>query len=344
MASTTFYTVPAVLDATDVNLQLRYGGDLLMGTRNAVAFLLRAVAALPPAFCSLSFLFMYKGADRGIEPQDRMKLYIAATAVTPDAEDGLRLILEQGPLCRLYPLRRCEPPRLPWDEFSEACDVVRYEELLTPVVQARQNWRVPSVLYQTVPFIPNENNDYRALDGLCDGLREPALVHICVQPVDARKERQALNRYCAELQDVNRGFRGDDDLPGFGGERFDQIMPSSAATTPELPQKREPLADAVGRAMQEMRGCFNRPQLLFHCRAFGGSSYASRLMAATVAECAFRDGAYGLVVTESIDSGYEALVKSCAEDRIGLVPALAARAETMEPRLCAGFGRMSQMA
>lgn len=344
MTATTFYSVPAVLDATDVNMQLRYGGDLLEGARNAVTFLLRAIAALPPACCDLSLLFVHGGASGGVEPQDRMKLYVAVTALAPDAEDGLRLLLEQGPLCRLYPLHRCEPPRLPWDKFSEACDVVRYEELVTPVVQARQNWRVPSVLYQTAPFAPNDNNDYRALDSLCDGLREPVLGHVCVQPVDAREERQALNRYCAELQDVNRGFRGDDDLPGSGDSGLDRFLSSGVPMTPELPQRREPLADTTGRAMQEMRGHFNRPQLLFHCRAFGGNSYAARLTAATMAECAFRDGTYGFVVTKSCDDTYAALVRNCKENRVGLVPALAAQAESVEPRLYAGFGRFSQMA
>ncbi len=316
-------------------------GDILGSVAHDFRVLRRCTAALQSGAGAVSLL-SYLPPTSG-SGHSRLRLFVRTDANDAETATAIQHLVERGIVRMFYGLHPCAAPDLSLPAFQFSCDVVRFGQAVTPTVAAHENWRVPSVLYEDRPFVPNEGNDYLEVDRLTYAFEGPLLIHFCVEPYDAGKTRQGMARYCAELLESNRGYEADTtDFQKY--EVVDGIKIQGSNRPIRLQQKREPLVDEVMRNMQRRRQDLSGPQVLFQCRTLGVDECSVRQMAATVAECAFREGTYDLVVLRRGEESFERALRSCAEGRVSTVPTVLTACASQEPRLYEPLLPTAQMA
>ena len=307
------YRVPEVMDATDPTLQLLAGGNLRTALQADGEHLLRSLASFPAGSVSVAIRFLYQPVGDGEDPQQRLAMYLVAQAHHEADAAALWLLLERGPLSRFCGLQPVDEIRVPLGQFPAACDVVRSQSLLEPIVKREFNAKVPSVYWSLRSFEPRDDNDHRQLDSFLDRIHEPVLVEVCVEPADVTRLLSAHTRYLARLQEINRTWAPDDlDDPADIAWTSDRRFTSRVHLKPL--RHRDPLADEVHRNQQPVHETLVQPHLRFHIRISAPDKSLARLLASVVAESAFADGSYQL-----IDSGCDdPPIEQTASIRVGV--------------------------
>jgi len=332
--------IPAVDDPALVAL---CSGDMAGGLADTFQVLLNCVASLDAGAGALSVILHYRAAEDVDDDLTRLCLYIRVEARDADTLAALSRSIKNSILSSLYSLELVSPPQINWGGYCASCDVVRAGRMITPTVTNRDNWRVPSVLYEDAPFSPNDHRDFIEIDRLAYTMDEDILTCVCLESYDAVNECEGMVRYPAALSEANRSCdadsRGSGDYATFDGGAIHE-----ARRRLMLPNKREPLADEVARSMLRRRQDMSAPQLLFHCRVLGEKGSTVRQIAATLAECGLSDGACDFVLLHKGEAAFEKALSACMDGRVGLVPSKVAECAAREPRLYEPLLRTPQMA
>ena len=303
------YPVLELPDPRQTTLRDRFGN-----VREAIAAgwesLLRTIAGFPADSLSLRLCHLYMpDLDRGT--QGRLRLWIRASADERVPPATLRSLIEHGPIADFYLAASSLPDGsaapagpAPWEHLHDLAsrppgsgfvavgEVVRRLDLLAPYIDRRDNNRVPSDSYQTVTaFVAAEGNDYLAVDRLLASLAGPAYLEIAVSPADAAAESKHV----------------------YGHHMYRTSLVNEASyreTTDRLENHRrqygfmrDHLADRVLRSHEQLVESLRQPQLTFHCRVLASTTEDAHLLTATVAECAFQDGAYRLLLRDLGEAG-----------------------------------------
>ncbi len=293
-ASQCTFRLSAIPDPAYPCYQLRAGGDVGTATGEDTLHLVRTLASFPTGSVSVAIRYLYQPEANGRDPQDRLEVFLSGQAHSEDSAASLSLLMEEGPLNRFYELKPCRKLPVHWSKFSAACDVVRRQTIREPTVTSEFNAKALPAYYTIHSFEPNQENDYLRLDGVLGGLKEPALIDICVEPTDTRRQLSEHTRYLSQLMQVNRSWDDDDDdflaedWANYGGNT------RSEARNLRLLRNREPMADDVLREAQRFHETLSLPHLSFHIRVFAQTIGVARLLASVVAESAFQNGSYQL--------------------------------------------------
>jgi len=329
----------------DVALQIVAPRGVFKGVQAGFSGLLDICAHMKPGDASLSLLSVFAPSVDPVKKQIRLRLGASLRATDERVARTLSLAIERGVLAPLYRIAPAELPRPPWDRLNAACDIFRTEDCVQPLYSAEDNFRIPTVFYQGSVLVPNEENDYSFVDGILDKVDEWVVVHICVEPVDTTRDRTAITRYVAELHGLSRtwgdepSFRAEVDYFGVGNPRI-----ARTGGDIELPHKKDPVADAVLKNIQELRETLYRPHLQFHLRVLAETPEVAELLGAVVAQSAFQDGAYALALTKRGEPVFDSLLAGVKEGRVSLVPSLGARLKEQEPILYADLDRVAHIA
>ena len=119
----------------------------------------------------------------------------------------------RGSLSRFYDLQETAFPQPPLDDLNAACDVVRRQTVIPPLIDPDLNDRVPPFYYDIRPFPCKGGNDYSLLDRLLTSVTERAVVDLCVEPADVSEEAAEHTRCLAIVAGVIRGA-DDEDIRG----------------------------------------------------------------------------------------------------------------------------------
>ncbi|MCL4216866.1 MAG: hypothetical protein KJ052_07655 [Candidatus Hydrogenedentes bacterium] len=336
-----WYTVP-VLPAREGVFPLGSHCSVSEAIAHAHALLLEGIAALEPSTASLSFVLDFTPGPSEGPRRTCLNLYLCAVTETDHAAATCRRLIEKGALRTYYPFRPCRPPNVAWDLFESSCDIVRFCQIRRPTTMPGENWRLPSILYEDRPLRPNVHNDYMDLDHLMYGSETRVVIQMCVEPWDAFPQRAGLSRYCAVLTEANRGH--EQSSSGVSHASWRDTTTHGRRRRLNLPHKRDPVADEVLRTMQNRGQELAGPHLMFHCRVLGENARAVRQTAATVAECAFLDGSYQLVTIGREEKCFPAIVASCRDGRVSLVPTPMQACMAEEPALYKPLAPLPQLA
>ena len=341
---TVYYRIPAIPDTTDPLCRIAAFTDVVEGVTRAFQHMLHLVARMPVGCAAVALLFAFLPADNAGALQQRLRLHAAFWAEDRNTRKVLAALFENGPLVQFYGPEPCDPPDICWPRYACSCDVVRRELAIMPSCAPAENWKIPPLLYEPTVFKADERCDYLSLDRVLDGIDEPVLIHLCVEPTDATSERMAVTRYCSHLQEVNKTWRSEllhDDI-----SYFDETPRSSYRTKRplRLPQTEDPIVDTVLRSVQDFRVNLHDLQLLFHYRVLAASPHVGRLVATTAADCAFGNGAYDLVVAEAGMPSLDEHIASCRRNRVSIPTTTGAGLREHEPLLYANFGRLANIA
>ena len=272
--------------------QLQAGGDVRSAARGDSEHFLRNVASFEAGRVSVSIRFCFEPATTGDRLQQRLSILLAGQAHHASAGPGLSLLMDRGPFHRFFRLWPVKATPAGWKRFRAACDVVRARNLLAATVPPDLNANVLPAYYTINAFEPDPDNDFLLLDSVLDRVQEPAMIEICVEPVDVQDLLAAHTRYLFLLQQVNRTWDPDDEeaMPGIPlrgrGDWSTVLKP--------LRQK-EPLVDDILRRQRRFHETLTRPHLRFHIRVLAETAAVARLLASVVAESAFSGGSYQLL-------------------------------------------------
>lgn len=299
---------------------------------------------LQPGDASFSLYRQFSPSTDPAKKQSRLSLAACLRATEERIARTLFLAVERSSLAVLYAIETNDLPAFPWEKMNAACDILRREISVQPLYSSEDNFRIPTVFYGGSMFVPNDPDD-ATIDYMLDRLTEHILIHICIEPVDTARERSAITRYAARLEDIVRtwgdepSFKADIDYFGAGESRITRTLGNV-----ELPRKPDPFANAISKSIQAVREALYLPSLLFHFRVVAETPEVATLLGAVLAQGAFSDGAYALELTQRGAPLFESLLAGVREGRVRLTPSLGERLKEQEPLLYADFDRLAHIA
>ena len=175
--------------------RIQAGGDVPTAANADWEHFLRTWTEFQSHSAAVAIRFVYDPQQNRSGPKQRLSVWLMGQAHSAGARRILSLLLERSPVRRFYDLQPADGAGITWGKFSAACDVVRRQSILEPTVTAEFNAKALPAYYTISSFEPNEDNDYLLLDSLLSRLQEPALVEICIEPADIRRQLSAHTRY-----------------------------------------------------------------------------------------------------------------------------------------------------
>lgn len=183
------------------------------------------------------------------------------------------------------------------------------------------------------------------MDRVLDSVDEEVRITTRIQPEDVSNELMGSTAYLARLEAIGRdtGFREEDltvvDPPGMGNEGYtswhDRIQPL---------HRRDPLADDLARTHRRFHESLRLPHFLFEICVTAETEATARLVGSIMAESAFQEGSYRLIVSSGETSNSGRARASDARGMVGLVPNRQAHWPDMARSTYGGFGRLCQLA
>ena len=321
--------------------QLKAGGNVLSAINADAEHLLRTLSEFEPGSVSVAIRFVYDPVINGQGKQGRLRIYLTAQSHDEDASQVLSLLLDQGPFKRFYKFQVCDGQvPLAWDSFSAACDIVRRQSIHEPTVTADFNIKALPFYYMIDSFKPDCSNNYMSLDSMLDRLSEPAMVEVCIEPVDIAFESSQFISCISKYQSVNRTWDMDD---GFINADYRSNGQDWSMAVKPLRQK-EPLIDDLLRRARKFNETLSRRHLKFNIRAVAKTQAMARLLASVVAESAFSDGSYQLFDSVKGDAFFEKIQQDEDQLKVLTVPALEQLLADRETGLYKGLSAFGNVA
>ena len=307
------YLVPGLPDPADPLYQAAAGGDVRGAIAGGFAHLLRIIAQMPPASCSLEFMFYYSPAGKHQNSQERLKLYVQLEASDSATACNLDKLLKGSPVSRFYDLQEVEEiPNA--KQLDAGCQIIRRMDYLKPLCSCDLNPKIPRSYCIISLFTANEDNDYLMLDRVLDRIDEPVTISIRVEPADISSSLYAHAAYMARLADTNR-WDTDYEEPGgidFTGPR-DHPYPRSQNSVRLLNYK-DYLAGDVLNAERQIHKTLTKPHLSFSIEVKAETKSMSLLVASTVAEAAFKGGSYRITDSDEYEAISDGSGKACRQE------------------------------
>jgi len=339
------YLVPDIPDPADLRYQSASGGDARTGILAAGEHLLGQLANMPNEIASAELLFVFDPDGQGFDRQQRLQLYVRVWAFDDLTAKSLNQLIERGGLSIYYRFRRVdELPDNPI-HFSAFCDIVRRQVLIEPLHGPEFNANVPSIYYTITPFSTNEDNDFLSLDRILDGVTEPVVISVRIQPTAVSQERQLMTSLMERLHNINHGCRlGEDDYTDSDyvgdGQRYSRHSRKIRPLT-----LRDPLSDEVLRLLGEVhKSLCQEPHLLFSIRIAAMTEATARLVGSAFAGCAFETGPYQTVVSGRGDVLFEATADFERQGELAAVPVYQHLLQSQDVHEYRGLLRLAQLA
>jgi hypothetical protein len=280
--------------------QLVSGGDVLAAAGHDFEHLLRTVVNLPPESLSLTIKFVFTPKTKDGNTQSRLTTYIMARAYDESIEESLKILLERGPINRFYNLKRIEQLKVPRDRCKATCEIIRRESAVEPLYIRELNVNIPDYYYTVQSFEPNNSNDYVDLDGILSGIRENVIIIMRIEPTDVGNELSEHTRYLSQLQSVNRDWERDQEdeteIQDYIGDNSSFWRSAWRQGIKPL-RYQDPLADDILRNQQRFHESLQQPHLKFHMRVLAQTQPVAQLIGSVVAESAFVNGSYRLLLS-----------------------------------------------
>lgn len=294
------YQITAVPDPNHSDYRAISGGNVNRAVSGSFEHLARTLSNLPPESVTVQFIFSYTPAMKGIDKQNRLKMFIRATAHRPKYLQSLKLLIEQGSISCYYDLVPVTcgifHPKL-----SSAHAIIRKERFLKPLHERILNDRIPEFYYDVARFSANRDNSFHSLDRILDRVTEPVGVSIKVTPTNIAKEIHQHLKYLAQLDSINQssdfdeidylGIDYTDSGKGVSGFREGQLKPY---------RKRDPLAYEFLSDRRRFHGDLIKPHLAFEMTVLSASESTGLLISSVAAESAFEKGSYEIISHDSL--------------------------------------------
>ncbi|MBN2590806.1 MAG: ATP-binding protein [Sedimentisphaerales bacterium] len=282
------YMIESLVDPSSPKAKAIAGGCSINAIFDNNVQFLRILSEFPAGSVTMTLRFMYEPTNN--LKQNRLKIFLIAQSNAKEQDNCLLLLLEKGPLIQFYSLQKVEKiGPVPWNQFNACCDIIRKQTVYEPTVTAEFNSMAMPYYYAIEPFNAENSNDYMKLDNLLDRLTGPAVIDICVEPVDTNTVSMNLSKCISRYQTINRIWDHDDgDLYHYDRGKDGQDW--STALKP-LKQK-EFLIDEILRKLRKLHDTLTQKNLKFSIRIFAEDKPAARLLGSIVAESGLCEGVY----------------------------------------------------
>jgi hypothetical protein len=281
------YTIRTLADPGSPEARAAAGGDSVTKIFDNNTNFLRILSEFPPGSVNVALRFVFEPENQF--KQNRLRIYLISTSSPVQQEQCLSLLMEKGPLNQFYTIEKAQACPVEWSQFSVFSDITRKQTLSKSTLAPGFNSRAMPYYYLIEPFRPENSNDYMQLDNILDRLTAPALIEVCVEPVQTAAVSMYLSECISCCQAVNRSWEHDqEDIIHLGGGLDGRDW--SSALRP-LRQK-ECLVDDILRKTRSLNETLTRRHLKFSIRIFAADKPAARLLGSVVAESALRDGIY----------------------------------------------------
>ena len=295
------YQIPEIPDPAYSQYQAIAGGDIRKAISDGSEHILRTLSHMPSHAVSVELLFVFDPKCTSHDRQTRLNLYLRLWASDRQTLQSLGKLVRGGLLSRFYEFETTKNISLDKKQLSANCDIVRREDFIQPLHNCDFNARIPDRYYTIVPFTANEKNDCLTLDRVLDQAEEQVIISIKLSPADVSGQLYAHTEYLARLQSINRSW--DDELcESFSGLDYSAIgKPGYRSFQNKLEPLRykDPLADDILRQQRRFHESLRQPHLLFNIQVLAKTQATARLVGSVLAESAFEEGGYRLVLSEN---------------------------------------------
>lgn len=300
---TIIYHISQIPDPAYSQYQAIAGSDIRSAVADGFEHLLRTLAQMPPQTVSAELLFVFAPQSDGSDRQSRLKLFLRLSAGEPGTLDSVDRLVKGGLLSRFYEFEDVNGLPLTPKRLGSACRLIRREEFVQPLHDSHFNYKIPSCYYTIMPFEPNVKNDYLLLDKVLDRLDEQVIIRIKVRPEDVSAQLHAHTGYLADLQSINRNW--DDEYDD--SDCLDYLESGSYSyrhvrNTAKPFQRRDPLADDILRQQRRLHESLRQSHLCFSIQVLTEKPSTARLIGSVLAESAFEQGDYRLILDENTDA------------------------------------------
>jgi hypothetical protein len=294
---------------------------------------------------TMAFRFVFDPKQKNEDKQSRMRIYVLARCEEKGLSESLKVLLERGPLTTFYKLKGIDPTEVPWIEPQAACEIVRREDAVPPLHSCEFNDRIPDYYYTICPFKADPQNDFSEIDRVLDGITEPLMVDVSIEPANVSAELSEFTRYLSQLQRINRvwdsGEYGDSPHDYFGNDHGSfrarrQVLNPIRYTDPQ--------ADEILHTLQRFYETLRQPHFLFQIIVFGKTPAVSGLIGSLVAESAFEKGSYRLLTWNKGEKSFENAIRSAREINVSALPVHENIFQGKDPNLYAGLARLGHLA
>lgn len=297
--------------------------------RVALLQILRFVSDLKLGSITVGLRFVYVQEHPAGGARDRLSIYLSLSGGDDGELEAVASILCRGPVSKYFTLAEDRLPPLD-RSLAATCQIVRSYSLLEPLIPCDLNADIPGHYFTCSPFEPNDDNDFSSLDRVLDGIAGTAVVDIAVSPADMQPLRNCSTQYLEHVNRINRHWDAHAEPPFVMDPLSDnprERMESQVLAPYRYP---DPSATEVCRRYQKIHDGLRSPQLNFHIVVLAHDEANAHLLASTVAESAFEEGAYKLMlesdgrIVTKVKAGLEAhsVVKDDgATDRFQGLPA-----------------------
>lgn len=310
------YLINEIPDPAYSQYQAVANGDIRRAIADGCEHILRTMANMPPKSVSAELRFVYDPNGDGFDKQTRLNLFVQISAANKDLSKSFDRLLRSGLLSRFYSLKKFKDTGFAKKDLPIQCSIVRREDFIQPLYTPNFNHKVPDHYYTITSLTANEKNDYLTLDRVLDSVDEPVVIRIKVVPEDVSDQLFAHTAYLARLGSINRSWDDEylEDFDSFDylddrSNRFDSFGEKLKPLT-----RRDPLADDLLRQQRRFHESLRQPHLHFNIDISTKTEATARLIGSVVAESAFSEGSYRLVLENTASEEFTKIELSQNEE------------------------------
>ncbi|MDD5133898.1 MAG: hypothetical protein PHP01_00625, partial [Phycisphaerae bacterium] len=309
------YVIPEIPDPACTKYKIIAGGNIRDSIASGCGHLLRTLSQMPPGQAWAKLIFVFKPTNGNLDMQSRLKLILEVGSDNEDTLSSLQKLIQGGLLSRFYDFNSSGVLLPDSGKLNCRCNVIRRQDFLRPLYNCEFNHKIPELYYTMTPFEANGKNDYLILDKVLDRVDEEVTVGIKVTPADIARQLHVHTAYLARLNSINRNW--DDDYEDSGNFNYTGLEASgykSNHTSLKPLSYKDPMADDVLRRQRRFHESLSLPHLYFEIEVSTQTLQSARLIGSVVAESAFRNGSYRLILnsedkrTDNIPQIYKELM------------------------------------
>jgi hypothetical protein len=342
------YQITEIPDPIYPKYQMAAGGSVLAAAGSDFEHLLRGVSNMSPGSVSIAIRFAFSPYPSNGNKQSRLKIYLMARTSDGTQKEITELLIEHGALNRFYNPYRTDNLQISWEKIRAVWTVIRREDAVEPLYKSEYNYKIPDCYYTINSFIPNDLNDYGALDRVLGDIREQVIIDVCIEPCDISKELTSHTAYLSRLQSINRVWDRDeeDDLANESYFEKNSTWKSSARKSQKLKLIRyqDPLADNIFRKQQRFHETLLQPHLQFHIKVLSESPAVGQLIGSVAADSAYKAGSYRLMTHDDHKELLKKTIRDLKEIRVSAFPSYEQLFKGKDLSLYHDLKRLSQVA
>ena len=282
-------------DRTASHLKIHAGGNAFVGACDSLNEFRGMLASQRPDSLSYMMRMLMEPGNDNSDPQARMKIYLLLKGEHSVITSSALAHLQHGRLATYFPLTTVKKCPCPWNRMRCVTCVIRREEVVPALIMKEENSKLPPVYYRALPFIPNQEFDWLAIDEIAGRLNERFMLDVTVSPENVFSERAAHATYIARLEESRHTWRGGDERRSVErylakDSSYGHFGSGDSGATP----KQDPLVDRIVRGQEQFHESLAEPNFLFSVRVFTEDVATGSLLASVLAETALCESSYGI--------------------------------------------------